>query len=126
MKGLKIARKLSVYATTALVSILTFATAVFQIGGAIAYENAPLITEALGQDYSSVIEIDQGADAKDTQYYKTKFKTVEECRENRDFLEFLYNHILPNEMEQYLSMYNIKEKIVVNGYADQSGLMSAT
>ena len=36
MKGLKIARKISVYATTALVSILTFATAVFQIGGAIA------------------------------------------------------------------------------------------
>ena len=82
MKGLKIARKISVYATTALVSILTFATAVFQIGGAIAYENAPLITETLGQDYSSVIEIDQGADAKDTQYYKTKFKTVEEVRES--------------------------------------------
>ena len=82
MKGLKIARKIGVYATTALVSILTFATAVFQIGGAIAYENAPLITEALGQDYSSIIEIDQGADAKDTQYYKTKFKTVEEVRES--------------------------------------------
>ena len=55
--------------------------------------------------------------------------TVEEfeaLKEDKNFLEFLYNHIPPNEMEQYLSMYHIKEKIAVNGYADQSGLMSAT
>lgn len=52
--------------------------------------------------------------------------TVEECRDNNDFLEFLYNHIPPNEMEQYLHMYRTKEKIAVNGYADQGGLMSAT
>ena len=55
--------------------------------------------------------------------------TIEEfkaLKEDKKFLEFLYNHILPNEMEQYLSMYHIKEKIAVNGYADQSGLMSAT
>ena len=82
MKGLKFARKLSVYASTTFLSIITLAAAVLNIGGSIAYENAPLITEALGQDYSSVIEIDQGADAKDTQYYKTKFKTVEEVRES--------------------------------------------
>lgn len=52
--------------------------------------------------------------------------TVEECRENKDFLEFLYNQILPNEMEQYLSIYRAKDKVVVNGYADQNGLTSAT
>ena len=52
--------------------------------------------------------------------------TVEECRADKDFLEFLYDHILPNEMEQYLSMYRTKDKIKVNGYADQSGLMPAT
>lgn len=52
--------------------------------------------------------------------------SVEECRENKDLLEFLYNQIQPNEMEQYLSMYRIKEKIPINGYADQSGMMSAT
>ena len=32
--------------------------------------------------------------------------TVEECRENKEFLEFLYNRIDPNDMEQYLSMYH--------------------
>lgn len=55
--------------------------------------------------------------------------TVEEfkaLKEDKKFLEFLYNQILPNEMEQYLSMYHTKDKIAVNGYADQSGLMSAT
>lgn len=52
--------------------------------------------------------------------------TVEELRENKNFLEFLYNTILPNEMEQYLSMYHAKDKTVTNGYADQSGLMPAT
>lgn len=55
--------------------------------------------------------------------------TVEEfkaLKEDKKFLEFLYNQILPNEMEQYLSMYRMKDKVVVNGYADQSGLMPAT
>ena len=55
-----------------------------------------------------------------------KIGTVEECRDNNDFLDFLYNHIPPNEMEQYLSMYRTKDKVAVNGYADQNGLMSAT
>ena len=55
-----------------------------------------------------------------------KIGTVEECRDNNDFLDFLYNHIPPNEMEQYLSMYHTKDKVAVNGYADQNGLMSAT
>ena len=32
--------------------------------------------------------------------------TPEECRENKEFLEFLYNRINPNDMEQYLSMYH--------------------
>ena len=32
--------------------------------------------------------------------------TIEECRENKEFLEFLYNRINPNDMEQYLSMYH--------------------
>ena len=32
--------------------------------------------------------------------------TVDECRENKEFLEFLYNRINPNDMEQYLSMYH--------------------
>lgn len=32
--------------------------------------------------------------------------TVGELRENKNFLEFLYNHIQPNEMEQYLAMYH--------------------
>lgn len=32
--------------------------------------------------------------------------TVSEFRENKNFLEFLYNAINPNEMEQYLAMYH--------------------
>ena len=54
--------------------------------------------------------------------------TIEEfkaLKEGGRFLEFLYNHISPNEMEQYLSMYQAKDKVAVNGYADQCGLMSA-
>lgn len=47
-------------------------------------------------------------------------------KEDKNFLEFLYNQILPNEMEQYLSMYRMKDKVAVNGYADQCGLMPAT
>lgn len=52
-----------------------------------------------------------------------KFKAL---KEGGRFLEFLYNHIPPNEMEQYLSMYQAKDKAVVNEYADQCGLMHAT
>lgn len=54
--------------------------------------------------------------------------TVEELKENKDFLEFLYNAIQPNEMEQYLSMYKAKDTkaTATEGYADQCGLMSAT
>lgn len=55
--------------------------------------------------------------------------TIEEFKDLKEdgrFLEFLYNHIPPNEMEQYLSMYQMKDKVAVNGYADQSGLMPAT
>lgn len=55
--------------------------------------------------------------------------TIEEfkaLKEGGRFLEFLYNHIPPNEMEQYLSMYQAKDKVAVNGYADQCGLMPAT
>ena len=36
--------------------------------------------------------------------------TVEECRENKEFLDFLYNIINPNDMEQYLSMYNCSDE----------------
>ena len=36
--------------------------------------------------------------------------TPEECRENKEFLEFLYNRINPNDMEQYLSMYNCSDE----------------
>ena len=36
--------------------------------------------------------------------------TVSEFRENKNFLEFLYNTILPNEMEQYLAMYHASEE----------------
>lgn len=36
--------------------------------------------------------------------------TVSEFRENKNFLEFLYNTVLPNEMEQYLSMYHASEE----------------
>ena len=32
--------------------------------------------------------------------------TVEECRENKEFLEFLYNRINPTDTEQYSSMYH--------------------
>lgn len=35
--------------------------------------------------------------------------TVSEFRENKNFLEFLYNHIPLNEMEQYLAMYHASE-----------------
>lgn len=43
--------------------------------------------------------------------------TIEEfkaLKEDSRFLEFLYNHILPNEMEQYLSMYKSSD-IKTNG-----------
>lgn len=36
--------------------------------------------------------------------------TVEKLQKNRNFLEFLYNHIPLNEMEQYLAMYNASEE----------------
>lgn len=36
--------------------------------------------------------------------------TVSEFRENKNFLEFLYNTILPNEMEKYLAMYHASEE----------------
>lgn len=36
--------------------------------------------------------------------------TVEECRENKEFLNFLYNRINPNDMEQYLLMYNCSDE----------------
>lgn len=42
---------------------------------------------------------------EDVQKYR-EIGTVEECRENKEFLEFLYNRINPNDMEQYLSMYH--------------------
>ena len=42
---------------------------------------------------------------EDVQQYRA-IGTVEECRENKEFLEFLYNRINPNDMEQYLSMYH--------------------
>lgn len=32
--------------------------------------------------------------------------TVEECRENKKFLDFLCNAINPNDIEKYLSMYH--------------------
>lgn len=32
--------------------------------------------------------------------------TPDACRENKDFLDFLYNQINPNDMEMYLSMYH--------------------
>lgn len=38
-----------------------------------------------------------------------KIGTVSEFRENKNFLEFLYNAINPNEMEQYLAMYHASE-----------------
>lgn len=32
--------------------------------------------------------------------------TFEECLDNKNFLEFLYDTINPNDMEKYLSMYH--------------------
>lgn len=46
---------------------------------------------------------------KEIQQYKA-IGTVEKLQENRNFLEFLYNHIPLNEMEQYLAMYNTSEE----------------
>lgn len=65
---------------------------------------------------------------EEIQQYKAigNIEEFKALKEDKNFLEFLYNHIPPNEMEQYLSMYNTKDKVAVNGYADQSGLMSAT
>ena len=42
---------------------------------------------------------------EEVQQYR-EIGTVEECRENKELLEFLYNRINPNDMEQYLSMYH--------------------
>jgi hypothetical protein len=42
---------------------------------------------------------------EEIQQYKA-IGTVSEFRENKNFLEFLCNAILPNEMEQYLAMYH--------------------
>lgn len=46
---------------------------------------------------------------KEIQQYRA-IGTVSEFRENKNFLEFLYNHIQPNEMEQYLAMYHASGK----------------
>lgn len=64
---------------------------------------------------------------KEVEQYRA-LGTVEELKENKDFLEFLYNKIQPNEMEQYLQMYNAKDTktLTIEGYAYQCGLMSAT
>lgn len=77
-----------------------------------------------GQDSLEVLHIAIAA-LEEIQQYRS-IGTVDECRESNDFLEFLYNHIQPNEMEQYLSMYRTKDKTKVNGYADKIGLMPAT
>lgn len=89
----------------------------------------------LHSSFSSMVyvsEIEALCMAKDVlqeiQQYRA-IGTIEEfkaLKEDKNFLEFLYNQILPNEMEQYLSMYHAKDKAAVNGYADQCGLMSAT
>lgn len=42
---------------------------------------------------------------QEIQQYHT-IGTVTECRENKKFLEFLYDVINPNEMEKYMSMYH--------------------
>lgn len=34
---------------------------------------------------------------------------------NTDFLEFLYNHINPNDMEHYRQMFEMKDAVAVNG-----------
>ena len=34
---------------------------------------------------------------------------------NTEFLEFLYNHINPNDMEHYRQMFEMKDAVAVNG-----------
>lgn len=65
------------------------------------------------------------ADLKELMEYQ-KIGTIDELKEDSRFLEFLYNQIPPNEMEQYLSVYRMKDKVAVNGYAEKCGLMPAT
>lgn len=42
---------------------------------------------------------------EEVQQYR-QIGTVEECRKNKDFLDFLSDKMNPNDFETYLSMYN--------------------
>lgn len=65
----------------------------------------PVCLEPLNDKYRPVIK----KALEDVQKYRA-IGTVEECRENKEFLNFLYNRINPNNMEQYLSMYNCSDE----------------
>lgn len=65
----------------------------------------PVCLEPLNDKYRSVIK----KALEDVQKYRA-IGTVEECRENKEFLNFLYNRINPNDMEQYLYMYNCSDE----------------
>ena len=65
----------------------------------------PVCLEPLNDKYRPIIK----KALEDVQKYRT-IGTVEECRENKEFLNFLYNRINPNDMEQYLSMYNCSDE----------------
>ena len=39
---------------------------------------------------------------------------------NTEFLEFLYNHINPNDMEHYRQMFEMKDAVAVNGAEKES------
>lgn len=66
-----------------------------------------LLKEKVGcypiRDLTEVEEISE--EGEELERYRS-IGTIEECRENKRLLEFLYETINPNDMESYLSIYN--------------------
>ena len=58
------------------------------------------LTEAMGMAINALEEVQQ---------YR-QIGTVEECRKNKDFLDFLSDKMNPNDFEIYLRLYNALEE----------------
>lgn len=72
-----------------------------------------MIEATLNAGYMVCVDVDAVVEMlraeEELQQYRA-IGTVSEFRENKNFLEFLHNTIQPNEMEQYLAMYNASEE----------------
>lgn len=67
----------------------------------------PYLDKAVSMAIQALEKVQALEENKTYQIYREYLSigTVSEFRESKNFLEFLYNVINPNEMEQYLAMY---------------------